>query len=310
MPQNAGVSWVIAVLHKEAIESEWLAVTYDKLLFLLAMRGQGLPVPDVRAIFHPGRNFADAACLNDTEAVARWLREDAAYPFFSKPVESTGSAGTASIDAFDVVADELVAADGRRVSVEQFSREVGRYHERGYLFQERIATHPEIAPVCGLGVSACRMLVRMGDGKPVLHRATWKIPAGVNMADNFWRDGNMPGALDPETGEVIRVVRGIAVDAVEVDIHPDTGKALKGYRLPEWEALKETCLKAAANASRDDTIRLVVQFSPSLTVSRQPVRQPSSSRRIHLRYGQPIPGPCPARPWSQVPSARPTRNRR
>jgi hypothetical protein len=234
------------VLHRQAIESEWLAVTYDKLLFLLAMRGQGLPVPEVRAIFHPGRNFADAACLGDPDAVARWLREEAAYPFFSKPVESTGSAGTASIDAYDGAADALVSADGRRVSVEQFAREVGRYRERGYLFQERIATHPEIAPVCGPGVSACRMLVRIEDGKPVLHRATWKIPAGANMADNFWRDGNMLGALDPETGEVTRVVQGMAVDAVEMENHPDTGMALKGFRLPEWDAMKETCLKAAA----------------------------------------------------------------
>lgn len=90
------------------------------------------------------------------------------------------------------------------------------------------------------------MLVRIDDGKPVLHRETWKIPADANMADNFWRDGNMLGALDPETGEVTRVVRGIAVEATEVDTHPDTGKALKGYRLPKWEALKEICLKTAA----------------------------------------------------------------
>lgn len=143
------------VLHKEAIASEWLAVTYDKLLFLLAMRDQGLPVPDVRATFHPGRNFVDVACLSDADAVARWLREDAAHPFFSKPVESTGSAGTASIDAYDAVTDELVSADARRVSVEQFSCEVGRYRERGYLFQERIVTHPEIAPICGMGVPVC-----------------------------------------------------------------------------------------------------------------------------------------------------------
>ncbi len=33
------------VLHRQVIESEWLAATYDKLLFPLAMRGRGLPVP-------------------------------------------------------------------------------------------------------------------------------------------------------------------------------------------------------------------------------------------------------------------------
>ncbi|MBT7612184.1 MAG: hypothetical protein HN577_03105, partial [Rhodospirillaceae bacterium] len=175
-----------------------------------------------------------------------WLRSTAIYPFFSKPVESTGSAGTASIDGYDHAADALFSADGREVPVKQFAREVTRYHERGYIFQERIATHPELEPVCGPGVSACRMLVCMEDGKPHLHRATWKIPAGANMADNFWRDGNMMGAIDPDSGEVTRVVRGMAVDTEILEEHPDTRQPLVGRVIPEWEAMKETCLAAAS----------------------------------------------------------------
>ncbi len=233
------------VLHKEAIETAWLAATYDKLLFLSAMKGQELPVPQVRAVFG-GRRFADAARLADGPALAAWLRGGAAFPFFSKPVESTGSAGTASIEGYDAAADELISADGRRVTVDQFVREVARYRERGYIFQERIATHPELRPVCGSAVSACRMLVRVEDGVPSLHRATWKIPAGANLADNFWRDGNMLGAIDPATGEITRVVRGMAVDTVEVENHPDSGEALKGRILPLWDEMKATALEAAA----------------------------------------------------------------
>lgn len=233
------------VLHKEAIESAWLAATYDKLLFLSAMKGQELPVPQVRAVFG-GRRFADAARLSDGPALAAWLRDGAAFPFFSKPVESTGSAGTASIEGYDAASDELVSADGRRVTIEQFVREVTRYRERGYIFQERIATHPELRPVCGPGVSACRMLVRVEEGVPSLHRATWKIPAGANLADNFWRDGNMLGAIDPASGTITRVVRGMAVDTTEIENHPDTGAPLKGRVLPQWEVMKATALEAAS----------------------------------------------------------------
>lgn len=233
------------VLHRQAIESAWLAATYDKLLFLSAMKGQELPVPALLAVYG-GRRFAAAARLADGPALAAWLRAGATFPFFSKPVESTGSAGTASIEAYDAASDELVSADGRRVGVAQFVAEVARYRERGYIVQERIATHSELRPVCGPGVSACRMLVRVENGVPALHRATWKIPAGANLADNFWREGNMLGAIDPATGQITRVVRGMAVDTTEVENHPDTGQPLKGRILPAWEAMKALALEAAS----------------------------------------------------------------
>ncbi len=89
------------------------------------------------------------------------------------------------------------------------------------------------------------MLVRLDDGKLVLHRATWNIPVAANIANNRWREGNILVA-HPETGEVTRVVRGIAVETTELENHPDTGQDLKGFRLPDWEAMKATCLAAAA----------------------------------------------------------------
>jgi len=235
-----------AIMRNKALEWEWLGVTTDKLLFLSAMKGQELPVPRVLAVHHRFRRFADAAQLPDGEAVAAWLRDGASYPFFSKPVEGTGSSGVASIDAYDGSDDCLVSADGRRVPVSQFVGEIARYTERGYIFQNRIETHPELEPVCGRGITACRMLVRMKDGRPHLHRATWKIRASATIADNFWRAGNMLGAVDPETGEITRVVRGISVNTEEVAVHPETGAQLVGFRLPEWQAMRETCLAAAS----------------------------------------------------------------
>src|SRR3546814_6489185 len=35
-----------------------------------------------------------------------------------------------------------------------------------------------------------------------------KIPAGANIADNFWRAGNMLANIDPEHGTILRVLRG------------------------------------------------------------------------------------------------------
>ncbi|MBN33334.1 MAG: hypothetical protein CMM46_00890 [Rhodospirillaceae bacterium] len=235
-----------AMMRNKTLEREWLGVTTDKLLFLSAMKGQELPVPDVLAVYHPFRRYAQAAQLSDGAAVADWLRQGASFPFFSKPVEGTGSSGVASIEGYEPYNDCLISADGRRVPVEQFVKEIARYRERGYIFQERIVTHPDLEPVCGSGITGCRILVRMQDGEPHLHRATWKIRVITTIADNFWRSGNMLGAVDPLTGEITRVVSGISIHTKEVNEHPETGAQLVGFKLPEWEAVRETCLAAAA----------------------------------------------------------------
>ena len=54
------------------------------------------------------------------------------------------------------------------------------------------------------------MFVLVDDAGPVLLRASWKIPSGETVADNFWRSGNMLAGIDVETGKIIRVLRRTA----------------------------------------------------------------------------------------------------
>ena len=79
--------------------------------------------------------------------------------------------------------------------------------------------------------------------------AIWKIPVGNNAADNFWREGNMLGLVDIESGRVTRVVQGIGPDQREVEVHPDSGARIIGADLPDWGALTSLCLKHAASLS-------------------------------------------------------------
>ena len=82
---------------------------------------------------------------------------------------------------------------------------------------------------------------------PEIVRVGWKIPAGDNMADNFWRPGNMPGcrAVDPMTGVVQRVVDDVYPRLAEVADHPDSGKPLTGMQLPDWQAMREMVVEAS-----------------------------------------------------------------
>ncbi|MCI0654375.1 MAG: hypothetical protein L0Y39_07845, partial [Methylococcaceae bacterium] len=80
---------------------------------------------------------------------------------------------------------------------------------------------------------------------PEIFRTLWKITARGNVADNFWRPGNMLAALDAESGRVERVVLGVGPEQKELDLHPETSKPLKGLILPEWDKVKDLCFRGA-----------------------------------------------------------------
>jgi hypothetical protein len=232
-------------IHRDLIEREWLAVTTDKVLFYAAMAGFGLPIPRTVALYHEARAFGSTPTLRDGPALARWLREAAPYPLFAKPVEGVGSAGAAWLVGVDRASDRVRSADGRTVAVDQLAAEIAAFGGRGYVFQERLAPSPALLALHGDRLSAVRVLIAWEQGRPAILRATWKVPAGTNVADNFWRPGNMVAAVDPETGTVERVVRGTGESQVEVDAHPDTGGRLAGAVLPGWTGVREACLAAA-----------------------------------------------------------------
>lgn len=221
------------------------AAVRDKIIFAAMMAELGFPVPSPLGFVHATRSSFITRDLRGRDALIAFLR-GLDGPVFGKPVDSRWSLGTASLDGYRADTDSVILLGSGEAGVDVFADQVMGFADKGYLFQERLEPHPEVARLAGPAIGTVRLLTGNLGGKRELLDCVWKIVAGGNVADNFWRDGNMLGALDPETGEVTRVVRGIAVDAVEVETHPDTGKALKGFRLPDWESLKETCLKAAA----------------------------------------------------------------
>lgn len=230
-------------IHLQCNAVDWLGVAHDKLTVYALLAGLGLSTPEVYGLYHRSRTFGAAAALRSRDHLAHFLRDGVRYPFFSKPVASMYSLGTASVEASD--ADALVFADGRRVAVERFIDEVSAFMVDGYLFQQRLIPHAMVRESCGEAISSVRVIVGLGDDRPEILGAVWKIVAGGNVADNFWRRGNMLAAIDVESGRVERVVRGTGPDQADVDVHPDTSQRLGGMRLPDWRRLTEECLRAA-----------------------------------------------------------------
>ena len=232
-------------LHIRCMDARWQAIANDKLVFYGFMSSLGLPVPKLLGLYHPTRSAStDTATLRSPEELRLFLRS-LSRPAFAKPVDGTYSLGCFAVEGVDASSETLCLAFGQTASL----AELARYMEQrrhGYMVQERLRPHAEMARIVGPALSTIRMLVFLSATGPRLVRALWKIPRGQNVADNYWR-GNLLGALDAETGEVLRAVSNVGVDQQQHQVHPDTGATLLGWVVPEWFEAKQLCLKAAAN---------------------------------------------------------------
>lgn len=233
-------------LHFQCNDVQWKAVADNKHLFYAAMKGHGFPVPETIAVQSAAKVLWPGRTLHSREELIRFLRESEQFPLFAKPIDGIFSIGTFGITSVDAEDDKLVLASGEQVRIEQFVDYVLGITKSGYLFQRTLAPHAQLKDAFGTVLSTVRFLVVLSEQGAEIVSAVCKIPAHGNMADNFWRQGNMLGAVTPDTGELSRVVSGTGFDQKEHLEHPDTKRPIRGMVLPDWEKAKALCLEAAA----------------------------------------------------------------
>jgi hypothetical protein len=235
-------------LHRLTCDADWAIVAHDKLVCHGLLQSLGFPMPTNRALYRETPGFAlpgALLALADRAALASALRSGIAGPLFGKPVRGIRSVGVLSIDGYDAASDRLRLAHGQSVSVDETVQALAAYGRDGYLLQARIAQHPAVTAICGDAVATVRVVVLLTGAGPVIHRALWKLPAGTNVADNFWRPGNLLAAVDAETGRITRAVQGVGPEAREVDRHPTSDAPLVGDQLPDWPQLVALVRQAA-----------------------------------------------------------------
>lgn len=231
-------------MHVTANDKLWFATAADKILFHTLMVGARLPLPDLLAVTQPWRFAPDAPVLATPTEVAGLLRRGDHYPLFAKPVGGKYSLRVVSGDAYDDSTDEVVLIGGERRAVETLAESM--LGGTGYLIQRRLNPAPQLAALFGPRLWSVRLLVLMTPDGPLIHRAVVKIATGTNPADNYWRNGNMLGAIELESGTITRTVRGTGANLAVNAPHPDTGKPMIGTPIPEWDELIRLVRQAAS----------------------------------------------------------------
>ncbi|KAF2991284.1 hypothetical protein OGR47_03985 [Methylocystis sp. MJC1] len=224
---------------------DWHGLLTNKLASQSYLAAYGLPTIAPLAIYAPGLAIASDRLLPSREALRGFLLDARHYPIFGKPVESFQSLGALALLGCDAANGELIAVGDKRLKIDEALDDIERHYAAGYLFQKMVKPHQGLIPKIGERLATVRVLTIATPEGPKAFRAGWKIPAAGNVADNFWRAGNMLAGLDFETGRLLHATTGVGFEMKDVTRHPDTGAELIGLQVPDWQKMKAVAVEGA-----------------------------------------------------------------
>ncbi|MCC2112105.1 MAG: hypothetical protein KDJ16_08740, partial [Hyphomicrobiales bacterium] len=205
----AGYSAGVNIWAKANPREEFFGLLDDKISFDLMMKGYGMPVLETVAFFHRSLPLPGIPSFNDAQGLRRFFTAEAPYPIFGKPRDELQSLGSISLRSYDPKSDSVATANGGLFRLDDVIADIIENYGGGYIFQRTASPHNAVREICGDRLATVRVMTVNFETGPEIFRACWKIPAGDNVADNFWRPGNILAELDIETGTVKRAFSGI-----------------------------------------------------------------------------------------------------
>ena len=219
---------------RRCCDFSWQATTEDKWLSLRVLERSRVSVPPTLAVIDTrARTYPDTVTLRTTAELARFFL---AHSRQDGTVFGKVNAGVASFGVFLVLeggSEHLHIHGEGWMDYETFLTQfVG---EATYLLQPRVRNHPFLARWTE-HLATVRLYLLLGKrGGAHIPFAVLKLPSSDNIADNFWRPGNLVCALDPERGAILKARTKDAFGTTDHDEHPATGAPLVGETLPMWD---------------------------------------------------------------------------
>lgn len=143
-----------------------------------------------------------------------------------KPIEGSLGSGIYRIKR-DSIVDPISVAD-------ELMRE-------GVLVEECITAIDEIQSYHPSSLNTIRVMTFSNSSKSEVIGAFIRFGCHGSVVDNA-HAGGVFATIDIKTGEVIS--NGLDTDGKEYINHPDTNKPIKGFIIPNWELVVNTCLRA------------------------------------------------------------------
>jgi hypothetical protein len=230
---------------------EWAPLLENKLMFNSYYSQRGIPVTKLYGMFHPqyGSDVAGNP-LRNRDDLRSLLERDDISEFVVKPL--AGDAGTAVLvlELKATSSQDMLFADreGKEYTLDSLVKHISRplhYRHQGFLIEERIVGHPNLARFNPSSVNTCRVVTFLKyNGEVEIALAVLRLGVKGKNTDN-WHTGGIAAAIDPQTGIIgegaIRPEFGGSRHA----LHPDSGLAFRGEKIPDWDKIVALTLKAA-----------------------------------------------------------------
>jgi hypothetical protein len=253
---------MLQVLADILIDDRSMIFVQDKVSTYAVLTALGFPIPRIHAVYGSGRRVGPFRCIETQDDLLAHLKAPGSLPVYLKPAWGSYGRGNTVVTGYRDAT--LTLGDGSTAEAKSFctgldsatfslKSQPGTVRQQrrpfGWILQEVLGAHREIAAVCGGKISGVRVHTFLSPRGPRIHRAIWKINVGTRDSDNFHHgaSGNMLAALNVEDGRAVRVVSGIGLQQKENPVHPVTGKPLLGFRLPQWDTIREVVLDASTN---------------------------------------------------------------
>jgi len=230
-------------MHAACNDVGWFAACHDKVLWSAILTGASLPVPDTVAVFGKVGRLGATRALSSEDELRRFITDPGNHPLFCKPVDGINSLGAIRIEG--IAGEELIINGGKRRRIGDVVHFISSLSPAGYLFQKVLPPSPLLAPITGVAIPSIRFLVLLTASGPAVESAVIKLPTKNQVADNFWRSGNLLAAIDLVSGTITRTVTGVGADLKVVGREPATGINLAGFAVPHFQAAQALCLQAA-----------------------------------------------------------------
>lgn len=218
----------------------WIGIAEDKVLATMLLSAGGIPVPSILGVIDTSaRIYPGLEKIDTSDKLRDLVQANRDSRLFGKIVDGMVSFGAFRIECAD--ATHLTCTGHAPMTYDTFMSDfIGN---NAYVLQHVLINHTEIAPYAS-ALATVRMINLVTDDGVFCPQAIIKLPQGSNIADAFWRPGNLACEVDVETG-VIRTIAEREVQEVKFhDEHP-INEGLMGLKLPYWKQLRDLNARAA-----------------------------------------------------------------
>jgi Sugar-transfer associated ATP-grasp len=219
----------------------WQATTEDKWLCAHILARSTIRVPETLAVIDKSeRAYPATHKISTAEQLRDFMTSQDVLPAFGKE-----NRGICSFGAFQTVdADHnamLLKGQGwlsYDACMEQF---VGT---TPYLLQPLQRNHSFFDRYTD-SLATVRVCILISEGGIKIPFAILKLPSRENVADSFWRHGNLACNLDLQSGRILTVRSKDSFGTTDHTVHPDTGLPLLGEIVPMWDRVLDLAHRCA-----------------------------------------------------------------